>query len=323
MTPSEEKQLSKLNQTLEKEITVRLVDNGRAMAGPMSAFCETLAASGPNIVLRRERDDQRPAPRIELTPSIGYCGVPEGTEFKPFLELLAALGSAPAPIPGKLGDKLAAVNVPAVLSLYVSSLCPHCPRMVRQIVPLCLANDRLKLTIIDGPAFPELAEADHVRSLPTLILDNRFRWAAAVDTDELLDLIASRNPTDLGAASLKGMIQDGDAYGLADMMLEAKTVFPAFVEVLTHPEFSVRLGAMAAIEAVAEKDPALAGQVVAPLMARFAAVDDQIKGDIVYVIGACGGRETEAFLASLAAGTQNDELREAAEDALEALQSRQ
>lgn len=323
MTPSEEKQLRTLNQTLEKKIIVRFVDNGHGMGGPMAAFCEALAALAPNIVLRRDRDAQLPAPRIEVTPSIGYSGVPEGTEFTPFVELLAALGTASAAIPEGFGDKLAAVSAPATLSLYVSSLCPHCPRMVRQITPLCLANDQLKLTIIDGPAFPELAGADHVKSLPTLILDNRFKWTASVDTEELLDVITSRNPAELSAASLKGMIQNGDAYGLADMMLDANTVFPAFVDLLTHPEFSVRLGAMAAIEAVAEKNPALAAQVVAPLLNRFAGMDDQIKGDVVYVVGACGSLEAEAFLSSLAAGTQNHELREAAEDALEVLQSRQ
>ena len=120
--------------------------------------------------------------------------------------------------------------------------------MVRQVFPLCLANHNLKLSIIDGPAFPELAEADNVKSLPTLIVDKHFRWTAVVDTDELLQVISSRDPAELGTAALKGMIQEGNAYGLSEMMLTYGKIFPAFVELLIHPEFSVRLGAMAAIE---------------------------------------------------------------------------
>ena len=194
--------------------------------------------------------------------------------------------------------------------------------MVRQIYPLCLKNRNLKLSIIDGPAFPELAEADNIKSLPTLILGNDFRWTALVDVDELVQIIGSRNPAELGVASLKGMIQDGNAYDLSKMMVSGKKIFPAFVELLVHPEFSVRLGAMAAIEDVAERAGSLAGQVVVPLMDLFDQLDDQIKGDILYVIGVCGDKRAVSFLESVATVTQNEELREAAEDALEAITTR-
>ncbi|MCG6911590.1 MAG: hypothetical protein LJE94_15910 [Deltaproteobacteria bacterium] len=322
MTPSEKKQIGSLNATLEKEITIRLVENGHAMGRAMAAFCDALTSLAPKIGVRREWDDQRPLPLIELTDSIGYGGVPEGTEFKPFVELLAAVGTPSAKVPEVVGDRLASVAAPASMTLYVSSMCPHCPQMFRQIYPLCLANERLKLTVVDGPAFPETAGADRVKSLPTLILDDRFRWTATVDLAELVEIIVDRNPAELGVASLKGMIQDGNAYGLSEMMLTAKTVFPAFVDLLTHAEFSVRLGAMAAMEEVAERNMSVAGQAAAPLVERFEELDDQVKGDALYVIGLCGNQEASSFLASVARATENNELREAAEDALEALASR-
>jgi thiol-disulfide isomerase/thioredoxin len=316
MTPSEQDQVKKLNDKLAQAITIRLSESTHHANGAMAAFCEELASLAPNIGLTREKDDQRQAPAIEVTESIAYRGVPAGTEFAPFVELLSAVGDAGSGNTPTADASLAAINAPAILTLYVSSMCPHCPAMVRQIYPLCLLNNKLRLFIIDGPAFPELAEADKIKSLPTLILDNNFRWTASVDTDELLQVIASRDPAELGAAALKGMIQDGNAYGLSEMMLSAGKIFPAFVELLIHPEFSVRLGAMAAIEDVAERAPSIAGQVVAPLMERFDRLDDPIKGDILYVIGVCGDEKDAAFLRSVAAASQNEELREAAEDAL-------
>ncbi len=315
MTPDEQQQVRMLNDKLENEISIRLIGNAHEASNAMAAFCEELATLASGIRLIREKDDERQAPVIEVTESIAYSGVPTGTELAPFMELLSTVGRTDT-------ASLSAITAPAILTLYVSSMCPHCPAMVRQVYPLCLENRNLKLSIIDGPAFPELAEADNIKSLPTLILDNDFRWTALVDVDELVQIIGSRNPAELGVASLKGMIQDGNAYDLSEMMVSEKKIFPAFVELLVHPEFSVRLGAMAAIEDVAERAGSLAGQVVVPLMDLFDHLDDQIKGDILYVIGVCGDKRAVSFLESVATVTQNEELREAAEDALGAITTR-
>ncbi len=322
MTPSEQQQIRALNDVLESEINIRLVENTHGTSAEMAKFCRELANLVPRIRLSRKKDDQRQVPVIGITDSITYSGVPAGTEFSPFVELLTALGNAKPGSPTGVDPRLAAVTAPAILTLYVSSVCPHCPDMFRQIYPLCLANDNLKLTIVDGPAFPELAEADNIKSVPTLILDSQFRWSATIDVDELLRIIGSRNLAELGVDSLKGMIQDGNAYGLSAMMLSENKIFPAFIELLIHPEFSVRLGAMAAIEDVAEQERSVAGQVVAPLMECFQQLDDQVKGDVLYVIGECGDANAGSFLRSVSAATQNNELREAAEDALEAMDLR-
>ena len=316
MTPDEQQQIKKLNDKLEKEISIRLIENAHEASSAMAVFCDEVATLVSGIRLIRERDDARQAPVIKVTESIAYSGVPTGTEFAPFMEMLSFVGSIASASIFATDDSLAAITAPAILTLYVSSMCPHCPAMVRQIYPLCLKNNSLKLSIIDGPAFPELAEADNIKSLPTLILDNHFRWTASVDVDELVQIMGSRDPAELSVVSLKGMIQDGNAYGLSEMMISENKIFPAFVELLVHPEFSVRLGAMAAIEDVAEKAGSLAGQVVVPLMDLFDPLDDQIKGDILYVIGMCGDKGVVSFLESVAAATQNEELREAAEDAL-------
>ena len=318
MTPAERRQLSNLKGRLDKEITIRLRESGHEASAAMAAFCEEMAALVPGIRLTRDKDDMQRTPTIEVTESIAYSGVPSGTEFGPFVELLSAVGA------GSLsaeGISPAAITTPAKLSLYVSSMCPHCPGMFRQVFPLSLANSNLKLSIIDGPAFPELAEADGVRSLPTLIVDHRFRWTASVNTDELLQVISSRDPAELGAEALKGMIQDSNAYGLSEMMISQGKIFPAFVELLVHPEFSIRLGAMAAIEDVADRAKSIAGQAVTPLMEQFPRVDDTIKGDILYVIGACGDETAVPFLTSVAASCQDGELKEAAEEALLAIRT--
>ena len=106
-------------------------------------------------------------------------------------------------------------------------------------------------------------------SLHPLILDNQFRWTGALDINELLNTIQRRDPTQLSAGALESMISDGNAYGLAEMMLKEGRIFPAFIDILTHETFSIRLGAMAAAEEIAERHMSLAAQMTVLLVEKF------------------------------------------------------
>jgi hypothetical protein len=81
------------------------------------------------------------------------------------------------------------------------------------------------------------------------------------------------------------MIADGNASLLSKMMLEKNMIFPALMDLLVHPKWPVRLGAMVALETIAEENSALAQKTMLPLWDRFDAVDDKVKGDILYLVG--------------------------------------
>jgi HEAT repeat protein len=112
------------------------------------------------------------------------------------------------------------------------------------------------------------------------------------------------------------MIEDGDAEGVAVMMALRGMIFPAFIALLVDPRWSVRLGAMVVFEALFEKDPGLAGEVVEPLLAAFSDVDDMVKGDVIHILGESGNRKALSFLRSVAAGDYDDEVRAAAAEAM-------
>ena len=175
------------------------------------------------------------------------------------------------------------------------------------------------MTVIDGELFLDAAQKDRVSAAPTVILDDRFRWTGSVDAGELVTLMLDRDPADLGADALRGMIEAGNAEGVARMMADRGMIFPAFIELLIHPRWSVRLGAMVSFETLAESDPGLAGEVVDPLVAVFADVDDGVKGDLIHVLGESGNRAALPFLATVAGGDYDDEVQAAAEEAIEKL----
>jgi hypothetical protein len=219
------------------------------------------------------------------------------------------------PIQPRLND----LAMPAELKLYVAEQCPFCPGTVESLLPLALSSVWVRLTVIDAGLFLEEARSEHIQSVPTLVLDSQFRWTGTIKIQEVVEAMIHRDPSRLEADTLMNMIADGNAGLLANMMLEKDMVFPALVELLVHPKWPVRLGAMVAMETVAAEKPALAQKMVAPLWDRFDAADEKVKGDILYLVGEVDTGDSLKRIQDILNRKANyePEIIEAAEEALE------
>jgi len=304
MTPQEEKQISEWNAGLSGEIQIQLMITEDDRTKEFRAFCDILSGLAPNVRIKREKEEGRPG--MKIGKNVYYHAIPLGMELSPFLEILA--------MPKSLAETQ--ISMPADLKLYVSQHCPFCPQAVRQLAPIALANELVRLIVIDGGLFPEMTEKDDVQSAPTLLLEDMFRWSGSMPIAEILTTISDRDPAKLGAASLENMLSEGKAFKLSQMMLDHKLVFPAFFDLITHAKWQIRLGAMAAAEEIIDKDKALAEAMIAPLWEKFEKADDQIKGDILYVFGQIGSADAHAKVKHVLNGEYSEQVREAAEDAM-------
>ena len=310
-----------MNDKLIQTIDIRLVTSADVRSQTLEVFGSELVQHASKIRMIIDKDDAPDAiPGLHITSSLIYHAVPLGTEWMPFLDILVAISDQSRE--NQQTGAVPGVDIPARLKLYVSSMCTFCPAMVRKLLPLVLQNTRLQLTIVDAVFFPEMADTDHIRSVPTLILDDQFRWTGSVDLDELFNTIQHRDPAELSAETLAAMITDGNAYELAEMMLKQGCLFPGFIDLLTHQAFSTRLGAMAAAEEIAERRMSLAVQMTAPLVERFEPQIDAVKGDILYLLGMSGDHGILGFLEKIASGEYHQDIKEAAAEAIEEIQSR-
>ncbi len=320
MTPQEETQVRRWNDGLAGEVRFRLITTSDPQSRELEKFCEDLSRCASNVSIHRETGSaEEGMPAIILNEKIRFHAVPLERELEPFLQ---ALAGEYAGIPDDLTKSLAQVRIPALLKLYIAPQCPHCPAVVRLAVRLAGAGEMIRVSVIDAGLFNEAAQADDVRSVPTLILDNDFRWTGAVKPDEILGVMMTRNPARLSAASLEQIIAEGDAARIARMMDESNQIFPAFVEILLHPEWPVRLGAMVAAETLAEQNPELAASLPDILRDRFEAAENAVRGDILYLCGATGDRSILPFLEHTASGPYDADVQEAAIEAIEALAER-
>ena len=317
-TPLEEEQIRDLNALIAKPVAIVLHRGGHKTDELFSDCCNTLARLVPAIHISVERGDPDEPPVMVLADRLRWRALPSGNELPPFLAALKAIGghggnsSASA-----LEAELSETRLPASLVLYIAPACNHCPRAVQRLVPLALIDGRLQLTLVDATVFPELAAADGIQSVPTLVLDGSFRWTGSIPLDEVIEVINTRKPESLGAASLATLLKAGQAQDLAAMMLQAENIFPAFYELLTHHQWSLRLGAMVVLETIAAENRALAAEMLHPLWKYFEKAPVPVKGDILYMFGEIGSPLAGGWLQSILAADLDPEIKESAQEALE------
>ncbi len=317
MTPEEEKQITALNETLAKEIRIKCLHNEHELSPAIVKFCEYLEQQVPKIRVKKETADPDEFPAIRIHDGLSYQAVPSGTEIGPFIEALQLNAADRSQIDENIARQLEAIDLPTHLVLYVAAQCRFCPQAVRQLLPLLFANNHIHLTVIDAMSFPDLAEKDNLQSVPTLILEDQFRWTGTFQVDEIVKVMAERDPSALGPLSLEMLLKEGKAGQLAEMMLARAQIFPAFYDVLLHPKWPVRLGAMVVMDELIEKDLKLALQTAEVLWRRFDDVDDRVKGDLVYIFGEMAQSDFIPRLEALLQGQDDDELKEAVEEALD------
>ena len=319
MTQHEEKQILTLNDLLSKDIQIGLVVTEHEKSGLIREFCSDLSQLVPKIRVMEEEGDPEEVPAINIHNRLRYQAIPSGTEVAPFIEALTMLDSDTAQIDETLNDQLANVDLPTSLVIYVAPQCKFCPEAVRQLLPLTTLNSNIRLTVIDAMQFPQLAEKENIQSVPTLILEDQFRWSGSIQIIEIIDVMANRDASMLGPVSLEMMITQGKAGELVEMMLEKEQIFPAFYEVLTHPKWPVRLGAMVVMEELIEINLDLAAQTLRPLWKCFDDVDNRVKGDLLYIFGQMKPTDLVPRLQAILNGNYDPEVQEVAQETLDGI----
>ena len=291
--------------------------SGHPALAAVEGFAGALAELVPSLRIRRETDEYVSQPGLRLAPNLIFHAAPAGTQIAPFLDALAlSAGLVPAPLSDEQAGALAQVCTPAQLDLYVGAHCPFCPSMIGRLTALAAAAPSLALAVIDAGLFAESAGKDGIQSVPTLILDGGLRWTGAVEIQSLVPALVDRDPARLPAAVLERMLESGAAGDLAGMMAEAGQIFPALIDLILHPRWSVRLGAMVAVETLVELDADLAFGTAPLLLERYSAQPVNVRGDVLQVLGMVGSADTISRISALVEDEADAEVRAAAEEAV-------
>lgn len=319
----DKERLLEWNNTQNKTIEIqRISSKENQLDSHIEDFCRILTKTSPRIKCTVSVEENH-LPGIKLLENIIFSSIPLEMELPPFIEALSLLGNVDIPVLSEQTKaNLNKIDIPVSLKLYIARQCPHCPEVVRTVIPLAIACPHIKLTIVDGTLFNEEALKDGVMSAPCLILDQDFRWTGMVSPEEITNMIVNRDPSQLSTHSLKTILEEGKADWISSKMTEQNKIFHGFIDLVTHENWSVRLGAMVILESLAEDTPELAATIGPELLSRFADSDVTVQGDILYALGETGDLKTRDKIKKITRGIDDPELMEAAREAIGAIEAR-
>lgn len=315
---NDEKIISEWIRETENPRPIRIFLSQDSRSEKFREFADQLERLAPAVGIGTEYEADDSLPEIRIQPNITYQAVPQGHELKPFLEILAGLSEEARARHLADTDVMENISMPAILKLYISPECPFCPQAVQSLASLAMHQEMIHLKVIDGFLFFEKAAADQISSVPTLLLDDQFRWTGNIQLPEIIDMLINRDPAQLGSETLKQILYDGKASDLAKMMADWGKVFPGIYSLLTHMEWPVRLGAMATVEYLGEHRKDLIADVVNALWKQFEELDEPVKADILYLFGETAHPEAKPKIEAVMAGDYSDLVKEAANEAMAA-----
>ncbi len=173
ISEEEKKKIADWSQTLKGDIRIRLILTEDERSQTFKAFCGDLTRIAPKIKIQQEKDQESKPPVIRIG-NVGYQAIPTGTELEPFLNVLTDGSGHTTNALLSVQKKLQQIRIPALLKVYIMPHCPFCPATVKQLLDLAAMSESIKLTIIDGAFFPEMAASDKIQSAPTVLLDDQF-----------------------------------------------------------------------------------------------------------------------------------------------------
>jgi len=322
MTPHEEQKIIQWSRNLSNDVHLKVWLTHDKRSDKLRMFCNELSGLVRKIHVEENWKESAEPPHIEVSKNLQYFAVPADHELGPFLEALTFKADNFALLPKVIKDKIGGIDKSISLRLFVSQNCAHCPRSVRDLIRLTVENELINLEIIDGTLFRELAQVEDIQCLPTVLFGDEFRWSGVTPLEDIVEVLLNRDPSDFSISAIERMLEEGNAIRIARMMIESEVVFPEVVEFMTDDRFIIRLGAMAAMEKVVEKNRELASKAVMPLWAYFEKVIEPMQIDILYFMGDAGTAENIPLLESVTSGNHRDHVKEAAKEAIDSIKNR-
>jgi thioredoxin-like negative regulator of GroEL len=263
-------------------------------------------------------------PALTLThdqeEKIHYLALPDGPEEAPFFDALTHLAVGDVYGAGPLSEKLAEVEQPAELLVFIAPTCPHCPQAVKVANQLALANPKITASIIDVQQFPELAGRFAVSSVPLTVMDNGFSFTGVVPAAKVAEHILARGSDAQRTEGFLNLIEGGRVAVAVRALCRGSGLEP-FLHSWKKSVTSQRIGLMMAAEEALEENEEALDRISTDLLPLLAADDAALRGDTADLLGRIGLPHAVDSLKALL-NDPNPDVAEIAEEAIKEIEDR-
>lgn len=184
-----EMQLKEVFESLAGEVTIALFTKEEPCetCQETRAYMAEVEALNANIHLKEydiEKDaDKAKEYNIEMVPSIvllngkgeyhgvKFNGIPAGHEINSFVPALLEVSGHESEVPQELADRIAKIDKPMNIKVFVTLSCPHCPGAVQKAHKLALMNPLINAEMIEAQTFFDLSEKYNVSGVPKIVIN--------------------------------------------------------------------------------------------------------------------------------------------------------
>lgn len=140
---------------------------------------------------------------IEMAPSfvildkedhykgVKFNGIPAGHEFNSFLSALVEMSGVESDVPEEFAQRVAKIDKPINIKVFVTMSCPHCPGAVQKAHKLAMMNKNIVGEMIEAQTFYELSEKFNVSGVPKIIINDTIELIGNQPIETFLSSIES------------------------------------------------------------------------------------------------------------------------------------
>jgi len=133
------------------------------------------------------------APAIAVTGErdygIRFFGTPGGLEFSSFIDAIRSVSRGASELPDEMKAKLAGLEKPVRIRVFVTPTCPYCPQAVATANHIALAATGVKAEMVEAMEFEELSERFEVRGVPRIVINDDQAFEGAIPAGPFVDAV--------------------------------------------------------------------------------------------------------------------------------------
>ncbi|GAH66814.1 unnamed protein product [marine sediment metagenome] len=169
------------------EDTRRLIEEIASFSPEISAKVYDFAIDKEKV--QQYKIDKIPAIVVEAEKDYGirFFGIPGGYEFNSLISSIMDVSRGTADISPESKDKIAEINKPIHIQVFVTLTCPYCPAAVQMAHKLALESEYITSDMVESAEFPHLANKYQVMGVPKVIINEKFGFEGALPESSFID----------------------------------------------------------------------------------------------------------------------------------------
>ncbi len=120
---------------------------------------------------------------------VRFSGFPGGHEINSYISALMSVSGLNPEISPQVLERIAKIDKPVDIKVFVTLSCPHCPPAVETAHLLAKLNPNIKGTMIEAQTFNEMSNKYKVSGVPKIVINDKYELLGNQPIEEFLSKI--------------------------------------------------------------------------------------------------------------------------------------